>query len=156
MISDSAGYFVIFVDRPRGLLNVEHYQNNGVLTTILVSGSDAALPGCVTGRSNPLSRNHQPVEAVRPSYSSTHPRDPLSSSAVASERNLDAQCSQECLRPTQAPDEHLLPSPAAEWRAPRGGLRILDTQEFSFSRTEAGASDLRSKGIDHVKKTEID
>jgi hypothetical protein len=34
MISDSAGYFVIFVDRPRGLLNVEHYQNNGVLTTI--------------------------------------------------------------------------------------------------------------------------
>ncbi len=35
MISDPAGYFVIFIDRPSGLLNVEHYKNNGVLTTII-------------------------------------------------------------------------------------------------------------------------
>ena len=41
MISDPAGYFVIFVDRSRGLLNVEHYQTNGVLTTI-VEGRSAA------------------------------------------------------------------------------------------------------------------
>jgi tetrahydromethanopterin S-methyltransferase subunit A len=41
MISDPAGYFVIFVDRPRGLLNIEHYKNNGVLTTI-IEGRSAA------------------------------------------------------------------------------------------------------------------
>ncbi|WP_315762440.1 DUF4346 domain-containing protein [Bradyrhizobium sp. SZCCHNS2005] len=35
MVSDPAGYFVIFVDRLRGLLNMEHYENNGVLTTII-------------------------------------------------------------------------------------------------------------------------
>ncbi len=41
MVSDPAGYFVIFVDRPRGLLNMEHYENNGVLTTI-IEGRTAA------------------------------------------------------------------------------------------------------------------
>jgi tetrahydromethanopterin S-methyltransferase subunit A len=43
MISDPAGYFVVFVDRPRGLLNVEHYQNNGVLTTIIEGRSAAEV-----------------------------------------------------------------------------------------------------------------
>jgi tetrahydromethanopterin S-methyltransferase subunit A len=41
MVSDPAGYFVIFIDRVRGLLSTEHYQNNGVLTTI-VEGRSAA------------------------------------------------------------------------------------------------------------------
>jgi tetrahydromethanopterin S-methyltransferase subunit A len=41
MVSDPAGYFVIFVDRPRGLLSMEHYGNNGVLTTI-IEGRTAA------------------------------------------------------------------------------------------------------------------
>jgi tetrahydromethanopterin S-methyltransferase subunit A len=35
MISDPAGYFVIFIDRRRGVLDVEHYENNGVLTTVI-------------------------------------------------------------------------------------------------------------------------
>ncbi len=35
MVSDPAGYFVIFIDRVRRLLNLEHYKNNGVLTTII-------------------------------------------------------------------------------------------------------------------------
>ncbi len=35
MISDPAGYFVIFVDRVRHRLSLEHYRNNGVLTTIV-------------------------------------------------------------------------------------------------------------------------
>jgi tetrahydromethanopterin S-methyltransferase subunit A len=43
MTSDPAGYFVIFVDRPRGLLNVEHYQNNGVMTTIIEGRSPAEV-----------------------------------------------------------------------------------------------------------------
>jgi tetrahydromethanopterin S-methyltransferase subunit A len=43
MISDPGGYFVIFVDRPRGLLNMEHYENNGVLTTIIEGGTAAEV-----------------------------------------------------------------------------------------------------------------
>lgn len=35
MVSDPAGYFVIFPDRVRGVLSLEHYANNGVLTTII-------------------------------------------------------------------------------------------------------------------------
>ncbi len=41
MVSDPAGYFVIFIDRVRSLLSLEHYENNGVLTTI-VEGRSAA------------------------------------------------------------------------------------------------------------------
>jgi tetrahydromethanopterin S-methyltransferase subunit A len=41
MVSDPAGYFVIFIDRVRGLLNLEHYKNNGVLT-MLIEGRSAA------------------------------------------------------------------------------------------------------------------
>jgi tetrahydromethanopterin S-methyltransferase subunit A len=41
MVSDPAGYFVIFIDRVRGLLNLEHYKNTGVLTTI-IEGRTAA------------------------------------------------------------------------------------------------------------------
>jgi tetrahydromethanopterin S-methyltransferase subunit A len=43
MISDPAGYFVIFIDRLRRLLNIEHYQNNGVLTTIIEGHSAAEV-----------------------------------------------------------------------------------------------------------------
>lgn len=41
MVSDPAGYFVIFPDRTRGVLALEHYANNGVLTAI-VEGHTAA------------------------------------------------------------------------------------------------------------------
>ena len=41
MVSDRAGYLVIFIDRMRRLLNIEHYKNNGVLTTI-IEGQSAA------------------------------------------------------------------------------------------------------------------
>ncbi len=43
MISDPAGYFVIFVDRPHGLLNVEHYEKKGLLTTIIEGRSAAEV-----------------------------------------------------------------------------------------------------------------
>jgi tetrahydromethanopterin S-methyltransferase subunit A len=43
MISDPAGYFVIFIDRRRHLLSVEHYKNNGVLTTIIEGASAAEI-----------------------------------------------------------------------------------------------------------------
>jgi tetrahydromethanopterin S-methyltransferase subunit A len=43
MISDPAGYFVIFIDRPRRLLSVEHFKNNGVLTTIIEGRSAAEV-----------------------------------------------------------------------------------------------------------------
>ena len=41
MTSDPRGYFVVYVDRPRHLLSLEHYGNNGVLMAI-IEGSAAA------------------------------------------------------------------------------------------------------------------
>jgi tetrahydromethanopterin S-methyltransferase subunit A len=41
MISDPAGYFVIYVDWTRQLLSLEHYRNDGVLDTV-VEGQQAA------------------------------------------------------------------------------------------------------------------
>ena len=43
MVSDPAGYFVIFPDSARGLLSLEHYANNGVLTTIIEGRAAAEL-----------------------------------------------------------------------------------------------------------------
>lgn len=43
MVSDPAGYFVVFIDRVRGLLNLEHYKNNGVLRTIIEGRSAAEV-----------------------------------------------------------------------------------------------------------------
>ncbi len=43
MISDPAGYFVVFIDRVGSQLDVEHYQNNGVLTAIIKGRSAAEV-----------------------------------------------------------------------------------------------------------------
>ena len=43
MVSDPAGYFVIFIDRVRSLLSLEHYENNGVLTKIIEGRSAAEI-----------------------------------------------------------------------------------------------------------------
>jgi tetrahydromethanopterin S-methyltransferase subunit A len=43
MVSDPAGYFVIFVDRARKLLSLEHYETSGVLTTIIEAKSAAEI-----------------------------------------------------------------------------------------------------------------
>lgn len=43
MVSDPAGYFVIFPDGARGLLSLEHYANDGVLTTIIEGPAAAEL-----------------------------------------------------------------------------------------------------------------
>jgi tetrahydromethanopterin S-methyltransferase subunit A len=60
MISDPAGYFVIFLDRPRKLLSLEHYENSGVLTTIIEAKSPAEIYMTAIGRGSfditPLSR----------------------------------------------------------------------------------------------------
>jgi tetrahydromethanopterin S-methyltransferase subunit A len=41
MIPDPAGYFVIYVDRPRHRLSLEHYRNEGLLDTV-IEGATAA------------------------------------------------------------------------------------------------------------------
>ncbi len=41
MVSDPAGYFVVYVDRARGILSLEHYRNDGLLDTV-IEGSAAA------------------------------------------------------------------------------------------------------------------
>lgn len=41
MVSDPNGYFVLYVDRKRSLLSLEHYQNSGVLDSV-IEGAHAA------------------------------------------------------------------------------------------------------------------
>ncbi len=41
MIPDPAGYFVVYADRRRGLISLEHYQNDGLLDR-LIEGANAA------------------------------------------------------------------------------------------------------------------
>lgn len=43
MISDPAGYFVVFVDRPRQLIALEHYQMDGVLDMVIEGKTAAEL-----------------------------------------------------------------------------------------------------------------
>lgn len=45
LVIDPAGYLVIYPDRLRGLLVLEHYANNGVLTRVLEGKTPAALSG---------------------------------------------------------------------------------------------------------------
>jgi len=53
MISDSAGYFVVFPDCGRGLLMLEHYRNDGVLDVVIEGRSPAEL--CENEHSEELS-----------------------------------------------------------------------------------------------------
>ncbi|MBM4288358.1 MAG: DUF4346 domain-containing protein [Deltaproteobacteria bacterium] len=43
MVSDPAGYFVIYVDRGRGRLSLEHYHNDDLLDTVIEGTSAAEL-----------------------------------------------------------------------------------------------------------------
>lgn len=43
LVSDPAGYLVIYPDRRRRLLVLEHYANNGVLTQVIEGATSAAL-----------------------------------------------------------------------------------------------------------------
>jgi tetrahydromethanopterin S-methyltransferase subunit A len=55
MVSDPAGYFVVYVDQRRQLLSLEHYQNNGVLDTV-IEGRTAAELYCPAVERELLSR----------------------------------------------------------------------------------------------------
>jgi tetrahydromethanopterin S-methyltransferase subunit A len=43
MVSDPAGYFVIYVDRGRGILSLEHYLNDGLLDEVIEGATAAEL-----------------------------------------------------------------------------------------------------------------
>jgi tetrahydromethanopterin S-methyltransferase subunit A len=43
MVPDPAGYFVIYVDRARHRLSLEHYRNDGLLDTIIEGGTAAEV-----------------------------------------------------------------------------------------------------------------
>lgn len=43
MVSDPAGYFVIYLDRERALLTLEHFRNDGALDVIIESGTAAEV-----------------------------------------------------------------------------------------------------------------
>jgi len=42
-VRDPAGYFVIYVDRGRGMISLEHYLNDGLLDVVIEGGSAAEL-----------------------------------------------------------------------------------------------------------------
>jgi tetrahydromethanopterin S-methyltransferase subunit A len=43
MVNDPAGYFVVYVDRQRGILSLEHYDNDGVLDVVIEADQAAGL-----------------------------------------------------------------------------------------------------------------
>ena len=43
MVSDPAGYFVVYPDRGRGLLSLEHYANSGALDVVIEGGTPAEV-----------------------------------------------------------------------------------------------------------------
>ncbi len=43
LVGDPSGYFVIYVDRARGILSLEHYRNDGLLDTIIEGRTAAEL-----------------------------------------------------------------------------------------------------------------
>jgi tetrahydromethanopterin S-methyltransferase subunit A len=43
MVSDPTGYFVVYVDRVRRILSLEHYRNDGLLDTVIEGGTAAEL-----------------------------------------------------------------------------------------------------------------
>jgi tetrahydromethanopterin S-methyltransferase subunit A len=43
MVGDPAGYFVVYVDRHRGILSLEHYDNDGVLDVVIEADQAASL-----------------------------------------------------------------------------------------------------------------
>jgi tetrahydromethanopterin S-methyltransferase subunit A len=50
MVCNPSGYFVIFPDRRRDLISLEHYANTGVLTTIIEGHTAAGLFMTAIGR----------------------------------------------------------------------------------------------------------
>ena len=51
MVSDPAGYFVVYPDRSRGLLSLEHYGTDGLLRHVIEGATAAELytPAVATG-----------------------------------------------------------------------------------------------------------
>lgn len=43
MVPDPAGYFVVYVDRPRGVMSLEHYRKDGLLDTVIEGRTAAEL-----------------------------------------------------------------------------------------------------------------
>ena len=43
MVTDPAGYFVVYVDRQRGILSLEHYDNDGILDALIEADQAAGL-----------------------------------------------------------------------------------------------------------------
>lgn len=51
MVSDPSGYFVVYPDRARGVLQLEHYANTGVLDTVIeaATAAEAYIPAVERG-----------------------------------------------------------------------------------------------------------
>jgi tetrahydromethanopterin S-methyltransferase subunit A len=43
MVSDPNGFFVVYPDRSRGVISLEHFSNDGVLTTLIEGNTSAEV-----------------------------------------------------------------------------------------------------------------
>ena len=92
MVSDPAGYFVIFIDRVRRLLNIGHYQNNGVLTTVIEGHSAAEVYTTAIERELLTRLDH----AAYPGRELARAEHALSSGEAYVQDAAPEQCSRDC------------------------------------------------------------
>jgi hypothetical protein len=92
MVSNPAGYFVIFIDRVRRRLNLEHYKNNGVLTAI-IEGCSAAEVYMTAIERGLLTRLDHAAYLGRELTRAEHA---LSSGETYAQEAAPEQCSNQC------------------------------------------------------------
>ena len=92
MVSDPAGYFVIFLDRARKLLSLEHYENSGLLTTIIEAKSAAEIYMTAIDRALVSQLDH----AAYLGRELARAEDALRSGAPYVQDAAPEQCSAEC------------------------------------------------------------
>ena len=65
MVSDPAGYFVVYLDRQRQMLSLEHYANSGVLGTIIEGRTPAEAAHPISRNSRSIAARISPAERAR-------------------------------------------------------------------------------------------
>ena len=90
MVPDPVSYFVIFIDRMRRRLNLEHYKNNGVLTKIIEGCSAAEVYMTAIERGLLTRLDHAAYREL------TRAEHALSSGETCAQDAPPEQCSDQC------------------------------------------------------------
>lgn len=105
MVSDPAGYFVIYPDRSRFIISLEHYGNNGVLTTVIEGRAAAELYMTAIARSLISRLDHAAYlgrELARAEHALISGEPYVQDAAPEALRQSDCGCSGECESRPQA------------------------------------------------------